>query len=456
MKRLYSRLFLIGTAGLVFSSCGDDEKLPPADPGTPGKTQIELVNNGFEDGMEGWTRVNFYNGANTTVEIVEGRGVNNSKCLKIQQFPEYDKCGVGVKQKLTGLEPGELYRMYAKVQYSDIPSNLGRGAVIFDMSTDQYWNSSKFLYGTQLSIWTSVYVDFLAQKDGTAEIVCSLGYRYGGTSSGGFTIGTVFYDNISVVKVSDEMYMKEGEHVQLFIEPDQVSANDQKMTAWVANLDKMYESYKDLVGGVPVEGRKIGILTTKGMESGYWALAGHPILWSSNGNGVSGSLEDTANRDSWNFGIMHEIGHGFNIGNSGWDWNDELFANFRMQYGLEQNNGKVYMNDRIYTGREINDYYKLAYDNSVGSPDGVGGDGIHYMLSRLTDQNVIGWSPFRKAFRELNTTTGSPWGNTSYSKFRHLLSVLSKYATQEAGTDVNVETEYFTPAELASIQKALQ
>ncbi len=36
-------------------------------------------------------------------------------------------------------------------------------------------------------------------------------------------------------------------------------------------------------------------------------------------------------------------------GQLSWNWNDEMFANFRMQYGLEQNQGKVWMDERVFT-----------------------------------------------------------------------------------------------------------
>ena len=55
-------------------------------------------------------------GGKVTVEVVEGAGVNDSRCIKIQQFAENGRCGVGIKQKLTGLEPDQMYRMYAKVK----------------------------------------------------------------------------------------------------------------------------------------------------------------------------------------------------------------------------------------------------------------------------------------------------------------------------------------------------
>ena len=439
-------------------ACGgdDDGKKPAPTPGPDNPDNpyaVKVVNGTFEAGLDGWQCVDFHNGANATVEVVEGAGVGDSRCIRIQQFPEKGKCCVGIKQKLTGLKPDCMYRVYAKIRYSDIPENLGRGAVLFDMSQKQLWGASKFVYGTNLKSWTSLYADFMSDDDGTAEIVCALGFRYGGTTNGGYTYGTVYYDNISVVEVSDELYMQEGEHIRLFIEPSKVFVSAQTLARWIADLDSMYESYRELMGDVPHEGRKMAILSTRGIESGYWALAGYPILWSSNYTAVEDTLNELEQHGTWSFGLLHEIGHVFNIGNSGWNWNDEMFANFRMQYGLERNDGKVWTDNRVYTGREVMEHYKNEYHKTIGT--GVNDDGIHYMLGRLAGDDCIGWEPFKLTFREL-TATGGAGASSKYAKFEHFLSLLSKYASEELGRDIDVKTQYFSESELASIRRTLQ
>jgi len=451
-------VFIFAIACALLAACGGSENgaepgPKPVDPSGPTNPYaVPVVNGNFEDGLEGWERVNFYNGSATSVEVIEGAGVDNSRCIRIQQFPEKGKCSVGIKQKLTGLKPDCMYRMYARIRYSDIPQNMGRGAVLFDLSDKQAWGSSKFIYGTNLKNWTSLYTDFMSKDDGTAEVVCALGFRYGGSSSGGFTYGTVYFDNVNVVEISDELYTYEGEHIRLFIEPSKMFASQQKIAEWVANLDKMYESYEDLVGAVPHEGRKLAILTTRGIEGGYWALAGYPILWSSNYTAVEDTLNELIQHDTWCFGLMHELGHVFNLGNSSWNWNDEMFANFRMQYGLEQNNGKVWSDNQVYTGREILQMYKKSYDQTLAS--GVSHDGIHYMLARMAGDDGIGWGPFRQAFREL-TTRGGGSASNNYQKFENFLSLLSKYASEEQGRDIDVKRQYFTDAELNSIRKTM-
>lgn len=49
------------------------------------------------------------------------------------------------------------------------------------------------------------------------------------------------------------------------------------------------------------------ILNTPGIEPGYWALAGNPILWNSH-VAVSKLLDRTVEFGDWGFGIIHEIG----------------------------------------------------------------------------------------------------------------------------------------------------
>ena len=153
MKKMRFFLCVVLSAAALWSCGGDGDGEPGPEPPVPpvvDPNAVEVVNSGFEKGLEGWTRVDFHNGGKVTVEVVEGAGVNDSRCIKIQQFPENGRCGVGIKQKLTGLEPDQMYRMYAKVKYSDIPQDEGRGAILFDMSQKQFWGASKFLYGTNL------------------------------------------------------------------------------------------------------------------------------------------------------------------------------------------------------------------------------------------------------------------------------------------------------------------
>ncbi len=432
-------------------SCGGDDGgeapfVPGVDPGTTDPNKVELANATFENGLTGWTRVQDNAGAEATVEVVDGQGVQSSRCLKIQQFPEDGKCYAGVQQTVSGLEPYTAYRLTARVRYSDIPDGEGCGACVFPIVSEQLWNVSRFTYGTKLSDWTTISCDFVSEADGTAKIVCALGFWQGGRANGGKSTGTVYFDNVGLHKVTDELYMAEGEHVRIFMEPSKVVASPAKISEWLENLDKMYLSYKELVGGVPFDGKKIGIITTSGLE--YWAVAGNPVVW--NVNYVEDTLNELVEHDTWSFGLMHELGHTFNIKSANWNWNDEMFANFRMHYGLIQNGGKVWMDNRVYTGNEILDMYKKDYDKTIATQ--VNDNGIHYMLARTAEK--IGWEPFMKTFAYLNTGGGQ--GSNKYDKFIYFCRILSRYATEVNGREIDVRNDCFTEDEIASIRKQLQ
>ena len=147
----------------------------------------------------------------------------------------------------------------------------------------------------------------------------------------------------------------------------------------------------------------------------------------------------------------YKIGHVFNIGDTSWNWNDEMFANFRMHYALEKNNGKVYMDGRngkqVFTGGEILDMYKIDYENTIGTK--VNDNGIHYMLARMAAS--ITWEPYKKTFNYLRKNGGS--GTNKYDKFVHFVNTLNRFA-KETNPDVDV-WDYFSALELESIKKQL-
>lgn len=457
-----SLFFIVPLAFMSMCACTPDNSstdIEPEVPVTPPVSEpdpnaVELINPDFEDGLDGWTVKRYAKGDKADIEIAEGKGVGGSKCLSIFQHPNDGPCCVGVERTLTGLEPDQMYRMTARVKYSDVPDGQGTGPVLFSPNTKQYWNSSKYLYGTNLKSWTTVSVDFLSDDDGNAKITAALGFWQGGMANGGHSSGAAYFDEITVVKVTDELLTLESEHMRIFFEPSKVFVSTEILQAWLANLDKVYESYVELMGDAPHEGRKLGILTTRGMYSGYWALAGYPILWSINYTAVEDSLQQMKDHDDWCFGLLHEIGHVFNIGNSSWNWNDEMFANFRMHYALEMNEGKVYMGGtdgmRTYTGGEILEMYKIDYDKTIATK--VNDNGIHYMLARMTNQHALGWEPFKKTFDHLRKTGGP--GGSKYDKFVHFVNTLDRFA-KEIRPEADAWS-YFTATELASIEKQLK
>ena len=199
------------------------------------------------------------------------------------------------------------------------------------------------------------------------------------------------------------------------------------------------------------------------MYRGYVALAGYPILI-----GVShipSIISEISTHQTMNFGMMHEIGHVFNLGQTNWNWNDEMFANFRMQYALEMNNLGVYVRgaydttNKVYTGREILNMYKQDYDKTL--PTGkLNDNAIHYLLARLAGDEFIGWEPFRKTFDYMRKygTSGGTNINTKYDKFVYFVNRLSKFASEVHGKEYDLlnDKNCFSDADIAAIKAQLQ
>ena len=386
-----------------------------------------------------------------TVAYAPGEGVGGSGCVAIAST---EKSATTARHELTGLEPGKLYRFSAKMRCEGVEE--GRGAVLFvePEGMEQSWNASEFTYGT--CDWKEVYMDFVAGLDGRVTLCCGLGFPWG-TYNGGKARGKVWYDDVRVAPVddlADNIYSREGRYIVLKLDRDKVTITDAQADAWLANLDRIYEAYRDLVGDVPYEGRKIVLLNTPGIEPGYWALAGNPILWN-NHVAVKEVIERTQTHDDWGFGIMHEIGHVFSSGtirgNSRWNWNDEIFANFRMSYALEVCYGTMSQRDKLYKGADVIDYYKIFYDETIGA--GIAknnGDALHYTFLRIKEK--YGWDVYKKAFRKLYDLKDSELNHlhTDFQKMMFFLGCVS----EAAGEDVVAAT--YTPEELRLIEESLK
>lgn len=361
-------------------------------------------------------------------------GMDGGGCVFISS-PE--RAQVSVCHDVEGLDPERIYRVSAFLKTSGVSEGRGAVLTVETENTDQEWNASEFCYGD--SDWKKVYVDFVPAATGKAQIRCRLG-DHGGTYNGGTAHGKVWWDCISLREIlPEELCIREGKHIRLALDTDKVCVSDSTLDSWLANLDSVYESYSRLVGGTPFNGSRITILTTPGVEAGYWALAGNPILWN-NHVGIDKSLLSTRDNGDWNFGVMHEIGHTFSgycrpdgsRTNSTWNWNDEIFANFRMSYALEDCGGRMGQCGVFYTGAENMDYYKIAYDETIGA--GVAknnGDALHYTFMRIARK--YGWKVYEEAFRLLYALEEDETAmlKTDYDKFCFFLSYVSKAAGED-------------------------
>lgn len=382
-------------------------------------------------------------------------GIDKSRCIKISNT---ERGAITITKHLTGLTPNKFYRISAKIKTENVAE--GRGAVLYlnvlDKGSFQPWNASEFIYGT--NDWKEVYMDFVSDPKGETYVSCGLGFP-GGTYNGGTAKGTVWFDDVKIVETPKEaLYIRESKHMILAIDPKHISVDDKTIDEWLSCLDKAYESYEELVSTKPYDGAKISILTTPGMEAGYWALAGNPILWNDKAD-VKGLLKKFVSNKDWGFGILHEIGHVFSAGTAvgpgygAWNWNDEIFANFRMSYALDKYEAVMSQNT-FYMGDNIA-YYKRAYKNSVAKGNMDSGDAIQYTLMRIAE--IYGWDVYKKAFKKLYATPDSQLGSfaNNYDRFLCLMKHLSEAASEIVGYQVDVTRTCYTPKELEMIKKTL-
>lgn len=89
-----------------------------------------------------------------------------------------------------------------------------------------------------------------------------------------------------------------------------------------------------------------------------------------------------------------------------------------MSYALEDCGGRMGQRGVFYTGAENMDYYKIAYDETIGA--GVAknnGDALHYTFMRIARK--YGWKVYEEAFRLLYALEEDETAmlKTDYDKF---------------------------------------
>lgn len=164
---------------------------------------------------------------------------------------------------------------------------------------------------------------------------------------------------------------------------------------------------------------------------------------------VRDELRRVNDRDDWSFGILHELGHDFDIEDL-WNWDAEFWANFKMFYVVETLNARVRLGTTEYTGAGLETYYRTdaeeSYIHTIAK--GIfGGDGLTYCFIRMKQAIAIhtgqnGWLPFQQTFRYYLASGVQP--ATELDNFNLFLDKLTEYA------GYNVRST-FLPSELQTI-----
>lgn len=223
---------------------------------------------------------------------------------------------------------------------------------------------------------------------------------------------------------SPEMAVVEGRHIILKVNADDLKhLSDPE--AWVAKLDKAYEAYVELVGTAPFNGEKITILSVE-ENPGGWAVAGNPIKW--HRRHIVPCFENNINKGDWVFGIMHEIGHDFDLGfgpgfEDRWCWEPEFWANYKMDYVFPQIKAVIFSEGQICDygnpkSLQMTDLYLIG-EAKRGTNERMlrGGwidDGFHNKFTEIA--KLVGWDTLKRVFRWYFTLTPDETTNDNLCK----------------------------------------
>ena len=317
------------------------------------------------------------------------------------------------------LEANQIYRLSADVKTTDVTGNHGATVCLRGS-----WINSEKLIGT--NDWVRKSIVFQTPENGEAVISFSLGFN------GMPSAGTAYFNNPKIELLN--YYTATSKYLTLKVDKSLIAGiRPATIKKWLENLDLVYEKYVELIGDKPYNGEKITILGVEQYPWG-WAVAGNPILW--HHPYINSTLKDVEEQGDWCFGIMHEIGHDFNSGsnfagdraNGNWNWNDEMFANFRMYYAVEKLNGAFIQRGKLYQGKEAALFYKSDVGESYDKlfPAGrFSHDALTYTFIRIKDK--IGWEPFQKTFQWLNNNKTER--TDDWTKFNFFLDKLTEYSS---------------------------
>ncbi len=252
------------------------------------------------------------------------------------------------------------------------------------------------------------------------------GLEYGTPYCGRLT----YYDEKAGWKVVDLYvttvgYNKTGRNIKVDLADSYLkgSITPENLTRWIKHLDAAYDAYYDLVGTKPANGEKISIVASDENYGALWVYSGRPtIYWQK--NCIKDGLKPVNDYDDWSFGVLHELGHLFDI-DGRWNFDAEFWANTKMIYVLESLNARVLVNNKIRVGGEIVQYYYSespygSYINTLGKSDPTfSGDALTYMFIQL--KNQVGWNAFKSAFRYISDKRIVAPQNDKFNMFMSIL-----------------------------------
>jgi len=281
-------------------------------------------------------------------------------------------------------------------------------------------------------------------------------------------------------------FVQESKYIRFEMDDDRLlSITTDQLAIWLSDLDRMYEQYVDLMSGLSPshDGAKLSIRCLPYDDVQAWARGGgNSIIWTN--DYVSGTLTAFATDGDWSFGILHEMGHNFSGSLSGfgngynlYNWNEELFANFRMylaltklpdamvemgryagwKYNDEGEKEELPSVETKHYGAEIANYYQEDYDLKINGDngyyrpmdEGIAMWGLIRLGNYYQQNNDHGFWLYKCAFAKINALPyESDFKITEWQKFNIFLDILSDCV----GRDVR---ETFPTGELDLIESLM-
>jgi hypothetical protein len=274
--------------------------------------------------------------------------------------------------------------------------------------------------------WKQVSATFETDALGRVSIAPRLGFWVSTVS------GTAWFDDL-LLTADDFAPPLSSKHLSFDLERTDVAmATPETLDRWLQHLDAAYEAYIALVGEIPHGGEPQRVLSVRQYPGG-WAVAGNPIRWMQ--EYIGSEISRVHNEDDWSFGILHELGHTFDL-DGRWVFQAEFSANFKLYFVVTTLNGRVRFAGTLYEGIALRDPYEQIHQEAVAT-NSYDWNAMTFRFILLAEQ--LGWDAFKKTYRAFSALDPADVPTTPSEKLEAFLDELST----QSGTDV----EELIPAE---------
>lgn len=152
-------------------------------------------------------------------------------------------------------------------------------------------------------------------------------------------------------------------------------------------------------------------------------------------------------QNDWNFCVLHEMGHMFD-NERAWNFETEMMTDLKLSYVLEKNGASAapseFGAETAFKGKDIIKAFEILGSGFSSSYD------IYSCTERFLEiKNDIGWTPFNKTFRYLQSNNKSIAGLSKQKRFEKFVSLLSTYSGK------NIRS-YFSNAEWNTVINTLK